>query len=104
MKKFILAGVALAVVCAAVYAVHPGPADGVTPGQKGAAEGRRPRPKMSAHHLLRIAMIAAKRPDDAQLQALVDKAIADRKAMITAESARVNAMEALINAVRGGDE
>ncbi len=71
-------------------------------GDKGqAAEDVKGRPRLGrlAQRLGMMLIIAAKQ-GDAALQELVDKAIADRKATIEAESNRVEKFEALIEGVR----
>ena len=95
MKKFMIVAMALAMTCGAVYAVNPDPA---------AQEQAKRRKMAGVHRLFRLALVSARAREDTQLQALVDKAIADRKAMITAESARITAVENLIAAVRSQDQ
>lgn len=68
--------------------------------------GRRPMPgKRIAHLIGRVIMMAVAAPwakDDAEMQRLVDQAIADRKTMIGSESARVGAFENLVRGIRAG--
>lgn len=105
MKKFILAGVALALMCAVVYAVHPNPTNEAASKGEGSKHARQWKHRRAyVHQLFRVALLAARAREDAELQALVDKAIADRKAMINAESARLDAFEDLVKAVRSGDK
>jgi len=49
-----------------------------------------------------MALLFAAKQDDAKLQKLIDNMIADRKAMVAAESDRVEAVEALIAGIRAG--
>ena len=51
---------------------------------------------------LHMALLFAAKHDDAKLKKLIDNMIADRKAMIAAESDRVEAVEALIAGIRAG--
>ena len=104
MKNVMLAAVAVAVLCGAAFAVNPATTDEAAPRknrrQFAKAQDRRP----DIRRLFRLALLAARAREDAELQGLVDKAITDRKVMINAESARLDAFENLVKAIRAEDK
>ena len=77
----------------------PGPQGG----PRGMQPGMRRRPA-GIQHLFRVALLAAWAKDDAELQELVDKAIADRAKMIKSEEKHLDAFEDLVKAIRSEDE
>ena len=65
---------------------------------------RPPRPSESVDSLLMMATSAPFAVKDADAQKLVDKVLADRKAMLQSELAGTEALEKVAQAARAGDE
>jgi len=78
----------------------PGERGGPPPMGPERFRGRRP----DMGNVIRLILIAARQTEDAELQELVDKVISDRRKMLRAEKARVDAFEALVNAIRQKDK
>ena len=75
-------------------------------GQRG--PGGRPvveRPRMDGmRHLFRVALLAARAREDAELQTMVDKAIQDRKHLLRLEAQHIGLFEELVAAIRAEDK
>ncbi len=78
-----------------------GPGAGPRGPMRGEESRRRPQ---DVARLFRLVLHAARAGEDVELQELVDKTIADRRKMIRAEKARLDAFEALVNAVRSEEK
>ena len=77
------------------------------PGPQGGPEGMQRRMQhrpAGIQHLFRVALLAAWAKDDAELQRLVDKALADRAKMIKSEKKHLDAFEDLVKAIRSEDK
>lgn len=85
-----------------------GPKDGNAGGGMGGGQGGRPEAgRGGGHDELRMIGQATRAPwakDNADVQKLVDKIIADRKSMLQSETVRLGAFEKFVQANRAGDE
>ena len=63
------------------------------------------RPRMGGiQHLFRVALLAARAREDAELQAMVDKAIQDRKHLLKLEGKHLGLFEEVVAAIRAEDK